>query len=173
MLQITLQPLSQLTAEQLATKTTFDCGQPALNNYLINTAKQHDNKNITRSFCAIKEDNIIGYYSLSNATVDINNLPQEITKRYKLPKHDMPVVRLCRLAIDSKAQRQGIGEKLLIDALEKVLSVAKVSGCVGMVVDAKDQAVANYYQGYGFVPAPDNPLLLFMPLPTIQELFAE
>ena len=40
-----------------------------------------------------------------------------------------------------------------------------------MVVDAKDQA-ADYYQGYGFVPAPDNPLLLFMPLPTIQQLFA-
>ena len=173
MLQITLQPLSQLTAEQLATKTTFDCGQPALNNYLINTAKQHDTKNITRSFCAIKEDCIIGYYSLSNATVDINNLPPAITKRYKLPKHDMPVVRLCRLAVDSNAQRQRVGEKLLINALEKVLSVAQVSGCVGMIVDAKDQAAANYYQSYGFVPAPDNPLMLFMPLPPIKELFAE
>jgi hypothetical protein len=50
--------------------------------------------------------------------------------------------------------------------------VAQVSGCVGMVVDAKDQAAADYYQAYGFVPAPDNPLLLFMPLPTIQQLFA-
>jgi hypothetical protein len=38
--------------------------------------------------------------------------------------------------------------------------------------DAKDQAAADYYQGYGFVPAPDNTLLLFMPLPTIQQLFA-
>ena len=172
MLQLTLQPLSQLTAEQLATKTIFDCGQPALNNYLINTAKQHDTKNITRSFCAIKEDSIIGYYSLSNATVDISNLSPEITKRYKLPKHSMPVVRLCRLAIDSKAQRQGVGEKLLIDALKKVLAVAQVSGCVGMIVDAKDHAAADYYQAYGFVSAPDNPLLLFMPLPTIQQLFA-
>ncbi len=105
MLQITLQPLNQLTAEQLATKNSFDCGQPALNNYLINTAKQHDTKNITRSFCAIKDDRIIGYYSLSNATVDINNLPPTITKRYKLPKHDMPVVRLCRLAIDSQLRK--------------------------------------------------------------------
>ena len=61
MLQITLQPLNQLTAEQLATKNSFDCGQPALNNYFINTAKQHDTKNITRSFCAIIEDSIIGY----------------------------------------------------------------------------------------------------------------
>mgnify|MGYP000449809213 CR=1 FL=1 len=120
MLQLTLQPLSQLTAEQLATKTIFDCGQPALNNYLINIAKQHDTKNITRSFCAIKDDRIIGYYSLSNATVDINNLPPTITKRYKLPKHDMPVVRLCRLAIDSKLQRQGIGEKLLGSSQERV-----------------------------------------------------
>lgn len=173
MLQITLQPLSQLTAEQLATKIMFDCGQPALNNYLINTAKQQDTKNITRSFCAIKDDRIIGYYSLSNATVDINNLPPTITKRYKLPKHDMPVVRLCRLAIDSQLQRQGIGEKLLVHALEKVLSVAQLSGCVGMVVDAKDQVAAIYYQGYGFEPAPDNSLLLFMPLPTIKALFNE
>ena len=50
--------------------------------------------------------------------------------------------------------------------------MAQVSGCVGMVVDAKDHAAADYYQAYGFVSAPDNPLLLFMPLPTIQQLFA-
>ena len=57
-----------------------------------------------------------------------------------------------------------------ISALRKVVSVSESSGCVGLVVDAKDAKAAEYYQGYGFHPAPDNPLMLFMPLPAIKEL---
>lgn len=171
MTRITIHQLSQLPADQLDTRTAFDCGHPALNNYLAHTASQHEKKFITRTFCAIKHGTIVGYGSLTNSEVNIGALPPDVIKRYRLPTHNMPVVRLCRLAVDATSQGQGIGSTLLMAALERVLSVAAASGCVGMVVDAKDAEAARYYEGFGFRPAPDNQRLLFMPLPDIQELF--
>ena len=37
------------------------------------------------------------------------------------------------------------------------------------LVDAKDEAAARFYRGFGFVPLPDAPLELFLPLRTDRE----
>ncbi|HET8730833.1 MAG TPA: GNAT family N-acetyltransferase [Moraxellaceae bacterium] len=169
---VTIRQLGLLPAEILETRKAFDCGQPALNSYLAQTALQHEVRNITRTFCAVKTDSISGYYSLTNAVVDVSALPPDVIKRYRLPTHALPVVRLARLAIARQHQRQGLGGILMIDAMRKVVSVSESSGCVGLVVDAKDAAAAQYYRGYGFHPAPENSRLLFMPLPAIKQLLA-
>lgn len=171
MARMTTCQLSQLHPEELDSRSTFDCGHDALNLYLAKTASQHEKRNVTRSFCAVRSARIVGFYSLTNASVDIAALSPEILRRYRLPTHALPVVRLGRLAVDRHFQRQGIGARLLVDAMQKVLSVAEVSGCVGLVVDAKDRVAAAYYTAFGFRAAPENSLILFMPLPEIQELF--
>lgn len=171
MTTITIHRLSGLDPEALQTRSTFDCGSEPLNRYLASTASQHEARNITRTFCAIDASGIVGYCSLTNASVHISALSPEVLKRYRLPTHLLPVVRLARLAVDRRHQRRGIGNILLVEAMRKVLSVANESGCVGLVVDAKDAAAAAYYTGFGFRTAPDNPGLLFMPLPEIQALF--
>lgn len=160
--------LSELSDAQKATRLLFDCGENALNVYLTQTASQHDKRYITRTFCAIWQERIIAYYSLSNAELDVSAVDDSIIKKYKLPKHKLPVVRLCRLAVCQTMQKQGVGAKLLIDALWKVINVSALSGCVGLVVDAKNEQAANFYQAFSFRPAPDNPLLLFMPLAEIK-----
>jgi hypothetical protein len=48
--------------------------------------------------------------------------------------------------------------------------VADIAGCVGLFVDAKDEATAEYYARFGFVPLVDSPLTLFLPIATIVEL---
>lgn len=172
MSKITIQLLSSLTARQLDSKETFDCGQPALNQYLAVTAAQHEKKHTTRTFCALKDGRIVGYCSLSNADVDISALPVDTLRRYRLPTHILPVVRLCRLAVASPYQRQGLGALLLTESLSKVLALAESSGCIGMMVDAKDASSINYYESFGFHPAPDNASVLFMSLPEVRTLFA-
>ncbi len=167
----TIHQLSQLPTETLESRATFDCGQPDLNKYLAQTASQHEKRNVTRTFCGIQDGVIVGYFSLTNAVVDVSAITPETIKRYRLPTHALPVVRLGRLAIDTRFQRKGLGKLLLIEALRKVLAVAESSGCVGLIVDAKDSEAANFYAAFGFQPAPENTLLLFMPLPEIQELF--
>ena len=171
MTRITILPLSLLPADVRETRVTFDCGWPDLNHYLAHTAPQHEKKNITRTFCGVKDGVIAGYYALTNAVVDVSALTPDTVRRYRLPTHALPVVRLGRLGIDARYQRQGLGKRLLIDALRRVMFVAESSGCVGLMVDAKDADAARYYEGFGFQPAPEKPLLLFMPLPEILELF--
>ncbi len=75
-----------------------------------------------------------------------------------------------RLAVDSRFQGQGLGQILLTDAMTKVNRVAELSGCMGLIVDAKDDRAAGFYLAFGFRQVPENGLLLFMPLPEIQEL---
>ena len=168
-----IHPLSRLPRALLDARSRFDCGTPALNSYLAETASQHEARNITRTFCGETDGALSGYYALTNANVDVSTLSPDVIKKYKLPTHQLPVVRLARLAVDSRFLGQGLGQILLVDAMAKVNRVAKLSGCMGLVVDAKDDRAAGFYLAFGFSQAPENGLLLFMPLPEIQLLFQE
>ena len=55
-----------------------------------------------------------------------------------------------RLAVDEKAQGRGIGSALLRFAFILARRMAADVGCVGLVVDAKPEAVA-FYEKLGFV----------------------
>lgn len=170
-MSVPIQQLSQVLLETLKTRSTFDCGVPALNQYLAQTASQHERNNMTRTFCAVTDSKIVGYYALTTTEVDVSALSNATRRRLRLPHGNIPAMRLARLAIDVSTQRQGLGTRLLMDALKKVVTVAASTGCVGLFVDAKDNAAAAYYAGFDFEPSLGNPLLLFMPLPTIQALF--
>jgi GNAT superfamily N-acetyltransferase len=167
-----IHPLAQLPRALLDARAGFDCGTPALNQYLAQIASQHEARNITRTFCGEQDGALFGYYALTNASLDVSALLSELVKKYKLPTHLLPVVRLARLAVDSRFQGRGLGQLLMVDAMAKVIRVAESSGCIGLVVDAKDARTADYYGSFGFHRAPDNALLLFMPLPEMQALFA-
>ncbi len=49
-------------------RESFDCGEPALNEFLLKTARQHIRKGISRTFVLIDEtvpNDILGYYTLT------------------------------------------------------------------------------------------------------------
>jgi ribosomal protein S18 acetylase RimI-like enzyme len=71
-----------------------------------------------------------------------------------------------RLAVDQAFQGQGLGGALLADALDR--SARSEIAAFAMVVDAKDEAAAAFYQHHGFMPLPDSPLTLFLPLATVR-----
>lgn len=69
--------------------------------------------------------NIIrGYYTLSAYSVRLTDLPTSLTR--KLPRYpDVPAALLGRLAVDMGCQGQGLGEDLMLDAMDKVLTHSK------------------------------------------------
>jgi ribosomal protein S18 acetylase RimI-like enzyme len=85
----------------------------------------------------------------------------------------MPAAMLGRLAVDSNHTRQGLGEHLLLDAMQKVLMTSETVGTLVLVVDAKDQQAAAFYQHFDFIPFPSQPLRLFLPLATIERALAQ
>lgn len=60
---------------------------------------------------------------------------------------------------------------MMVHAMRELLTVANSVGIIGFFVDAKDREAVRYYQQYGFIELPDNPLKLFLPLATLAEAF--
>lgn len=149
----------------------FTCGVAALDQWLRSVARQHISKGISRTFCAVDADapqQVLGYYSLTVAELDTEKLPKDVAK--KLPRR-APLVLIGRLATALTARGQGLGSMLVIDALRRIVDVSNNVGVSLIMVDAKDDQAASFYQHYGFVPLPDTPLRLVLPVATAKQLF--
>jgi len=73
-----------------------------------------------------------------------------------LARHEVPVFRLGRLAVDKSAQGQGLGGQLLLAAGRRCLYVASEVGGVALLIDARNERVAKWYACYGAVPLLDT-----------------
>lgn len=145
----------------------FDCGQAKLNDWLRQVARQHQDKGLSKTFVAVREEEpsrICGYYALTLAELENRHLPEAWRK--KVPRR-IPGVRLGRLAIDKQYQGKGLGELLLVDALTRTRRITTEAGGIGLFVDVLDEPAAGYYRRFDFQASPDNPLLLFLPARTI------
>ena len=146
----------------------FDCGRPALNDWLRQVARRHQDKGLSKTFVAVREDQpaaICGYYALTVTELENGNLPP--AWRRKLPRR-IPGVRLGRLAVDRQYQRKGLAEMLIVDALARARRIYTEAGGVGLFVDAIDEQAAGYYRRVGFVSSPDSALLLFLPARVVE-----
>ena len=147
----------------------FDCGEAALNEFLRRYARKSHELGGAKTFVAIDDTGnnaILGFYSLSPASVVYARTP-EIVKR-GLARHEVPVFRLARLAVDRRVQGQGLGGQLLLAAGRRCLLASAEVGGVALLIDAKNERVAQWYAGYGAAPRLDSPLSLLLPLKTIE-----
>ena len=157
--------------DKLADVSTFSCGQLALDQYLALYASQDVRRNVSRIFLASPTDSestVVGYYSLSAASVQCADLPASLAK--KLPKYPVPVALLGRLAVSTDFQKRGIGSVLLIEACKKVVQAESVLAVTGLVVDVKDDAAATFYSHFGFMPLENMQRRFFLGLQTLRQL---
>jgi predicted GNAT family N-acyltransferase len=146
----------------------FTCGVDALDQWLKRIARQHISKGVSRTFVAVDPANlaqILGYYSLTAAEIDTDKLPKDVAR--KLPRR-VPLVLIGRLATSVTARGQGMGALLLVDALRRIIRVANDVSVTLVLVDAKGEQAASFYRRFGFVPLPDTPLRLALPVETVK-----
>lgn len=151
----------------------FDCGEPALDEYLRRYARQNQDSGISRTFVAVgaaEPKRVIGYYSVAVGAIDRTNLPAQAAKRF--PAFPIPVARIGRLAVDHAIQGQGLGEDLMMDALRRSLRVATEVGIVAVLIDAKHERARRFYAQYEFEALPDQPLTLWLPMAAVRGLFS-
>lgn len=152
-------------------KHEFNCGIDPLNQYLKTQASQDVKKNVAVTYVLTTptSEKVLGYYTLSSIGILPGELPDELIRR--LPRYPvLPGILLGRLATDNNRQRMGIGQYLLIDALKRSLQVSNQIGIVAVIVDAKDDKAAKFYEHFGFIKLPENSHRLFLPISTIQKL---
>lgn len=147
----------------------FDCGNADLNDYLRHTARQHTDKGLSRTEVLVDDEapaEMLGYVTMSLAEVITDTLPPRYAKKYPANAHG---VKLARLAVARSRQRQGLGALMMVQAMRRALQVADSAGIIGLFVDAKDEAASRYYRRFGFIPLPDDPHKLFLPLATLRQ----
>ncbi|MEX2050103.1 MAG: GNAT family N-acetyltransferase [Steroidobacteraceae bacterium] len=147
-------------------RAAFSCGEPALDDWFRNRAGQDRRRRVAQIFVARDDQlGIVGFYSLSAFSIVASDLPTEITR--KLPRYDtIPAVLIGRFAGDVRVRGQGIGELLMADAIDRIISTSDQLGIYAIFVDAKNADLAAYYQSFGFQALPSRPLRLFLPLAT-------
>jgi GNAT superfamily N-acetyltransferase len=150
-------------------RRAFDCGEPVLNDYLRRYARQNHESGGAKTFVAVSPEyptRILGYYSVCPASLDYEQTPEVL--RRGLGRYDAPVFRLARLAVDRTIQGQGLGTRLLVFAGMRCLAVAKEVGGIALLIDAKNEQVATWYEKYGAIALSDTPLTLILPLSVIE-----
>ena len=145
----------------------FDCGVESLNNYLKVMANQQSQKDNTRTFVLVEEQNsarVIGYYTLTMTPIDLSALPDKLQKKHHNASSGGLITRL---AIDKRYAKQGYGEWLLIDALNRLLQASETVAFPVVIVDAKDGAI-GFYEKFGFTPFIDSTNKLFLTIADIR-----
>lgn len=148
----------------------FDCGNTVLNEYLKKYARQNDENNMARAYVAVGDDTLVlGYCCISTASIDFEELPE--AQRKTLPKYPIPAALIGKLACDQSMQEQGLGARLLIDALQRIVSTAKEMGIKVIIVDAINEKAKSFYQHYGFMALDGQDKKLFLMIETAKALF--
>ncbi len=131
-------------------RSAFDCGQPMLNEWLKDRAVSSTAVTFhARSLLPVPTKCLsLGTNSVSTHRVVYEALPAAEAKG--LPRLDVPVVLIGRLAVDHTVQGQGLGALLLVDALRRSLQISEQVGIRAVEVDALDEAARNFYLKFGF-----------------------
>ena len=146
----------------------FSCGVPALDQYLRRFAGQHQRAGISTTYVLVDDQlptHIMGYYTLSAAEIAHQRL--SIREQQQLPRYPIPCFRMGRLACQQDHQGKGLGRLLLGLAVDRCLMAREHIAAWALIVDAKDQQARAFYQHYGFTAFSDNPLMLYLPLGTM------
>jgi GNAT superfamily N-acetyltransferase len=148
----------------------FDCGVEALNEWLQKRSGQWAKKDLSQTYVVVEKgkSHVLGYYALASHCVAHALLPNDQQKG--LPKIDIPVALLGRLAVDRSTQGQGLGKLLVIDALRRAEFLARHLGIRAVEVTAINEAARQFYLRMGFLPLIDDQSHLFLPMHVIHQL---
>lgn len=143
-------------------RSAFVSGSPDLDRYLRERASQDQRRRLCYCFVAIDDaGTVAGFYTIAATSLALDLLPAEQAKR--LPRYpSVPAVLLGRLAVALAHQGKRFGGALVADALLR--SARSDIMAYTMLVEAKDEQAARFYEHLGFVRLGDAPRRLIRAL---------
>lgn len=154
---------------------SFDCGKKEMNSFLQKFALKNQKLGLSKSWVLVDKDltahqqSIIGYFTLAIQTIE----PQLIEEE-KLPKYQLPVTLIARIAVDKKFQGKGFGRKLLFLSIKQALKLNNNGlPTYAVVLDILDNDAKQFYQQFNFFKLLGNlDNKLFVPMNVVRKLFA-
>ncbi len=84
----------------------------------------------------------------------------------------VPVMILGRIAIDKAFHGQGLGTGLLRDAVLRTIQAAEIAGIRAILVHAISEEAKRFYEKYGFVASPIDPLTVMITVAEAAKILA-
>jgi len=137
----------------------FDSGEPVLDEWLRRRALQNEASGASRTYVVCAGKRVVGYYTLAVGAVAHAEAPGRVRRNMPDP---VPAMVLGRLAVDKAFQGRHIGAGLLRDAVLRTVQAAKIGGIRAILVHAISEAAKRFYEGYGFVSSPVDPLTVMI-----------
>ncbi|HKO48964.1 MAG TPA: GNAT family N-acetyltransferase [Polyangiaceae bacterium] len=155
-------------------RSDFSCGQADLNRFFEHYAGQNQFKlHLAVTYVAVVDAKVAGFATIAASSLERGVVPNARLRK-RLPSYPLPVLRVARLGVDTRARGVGIGKALLRHSLGLALEQRDRFGCIGVIADAKPDAIA-FYERLGFVPVVgvregllfEEPLPMFLAIETI------
>jgi GNAT superfamily N-acetyltransferase len=148
----------------------FDCGKPALNDWLARHARQAQGSGSAKTYVILEDERVAGYFSLTVGQIDTLEAPDRVRKG--MGSYPIPVVILARLAVSLSDQGRGIGIGMLQDAIRRSLAIADHAGVRAILTHPFDEDAARFYLRFGFEPSPVREQQLLLLLKDARRLLA-
>lgn len=150
----------------------FDCGKPALTDWLLRHARQAQGRGSARTFVSVEGEDgggrVAGYHSLTVGQIDTLDAPERVRKG--MGQYPIPVVILARLAVDRGYQGSGLGWSLLQDAVLRAVAVSEEAGIRALLTHPIDTDAAAFYRRFGFESTPHQQRQLILLLKDARRL---
>lgn len=149
--------------------STFDSGEPSLDEYLHKRALANHVQGASRCFVTCRAGRVVGYYALASASVQYRDVTGKMRRNMPDP---VPVILLSRLAVDRTEQGSGLGKSLLRDAILRSVTASEIIGVRALIVHALNEGARAFYAHFDFEPSPTDPLHLLLLIKDARALIA-
>jgi GNAT superfamily N-acetyltransferase len=148
----------------------FDSGGAELDDWLRRYARVAAAAGTARTYVLADDRRVLGYYALTPGAVDRQALRERHARG--MPAHPIGVIVLARLAVDRSLQGKGYGRALVADAALRTLQAAELVSARAMLVHARDEHTAGFYERLGFPPSPTDALHLMVLIKDLRRTFS-
>lgn len=128
----------------------FSCSDENVDLFLKQKAMQDQKLDLSRTYVlsdSVQDRNlIIGYFTIT----PIHIRQEEMLNDKPKIKREIPALLLGQLGVDTRFQRKGMGELLLLNAESKALMASDLIGLRAIILDARNEDLVKWYAGYGY-----------------------
>lgn len=149
--------------------SAFNSGEMVLDEWLRRRAAQNEAAGASRTYVVCAGKRVAGYYSLAVGAAAHDMGPGRIKRNMPDP---VPVMILGRLAVDEAFQGRGLRTGLLKDAVTRTMQAAEIAGIRALLVHAISSDAKRFYQTFGFVDSPIDPMTGMITLGEAQKILA-
>src|SRR5262245_12558059 len=149
--------------------SAFDCGEPALNDWLRHRALKNESR-FSRTYVVCDGNRVVAYFCISAGAVERAAAPGKVRRN---APDTIPVSVIGRLAVDRNYAGKGLGADILADALRRIAVASQSIGIGAVLVHAKDDAAKRFYMKCTeFIEYPEDSCTLFLPIETVIRAFS-